>query len=319
MAFVASDDDTVALAELAHLHPEHAEFGRWCPLCLTPPTLGRTRGWASDPLVSGLVELRGLAKLCTPTETVEEVTSQLGLAGSSNGRDPRTPSKLDSFASCWGGITILCFSKPATLSGSLKFLADADSAGGENFGDDVVNVLTYHKAKGPRNGRQLYWQASTLMLQQNRGVWLSRASPRLTSGTPSPGGGSAFGRGRLVARASSRSPPGARPCPRRPAGGLKRRQADSARVLYVGLTRSVSVTCLTSISRPRASLNTLASGPIVEWTARRAGNEGNYDSPGPRATASTHLSLEVFSYEPADGPTTDFEKHRAGNSKRSGH
>ena len=47
-------------------------------------------------------------------------------------------------------------SKPVTLSGSLRFLADADSAGSENFGDDVVNVLTYHKAKG------LEWPAVVL-------------------------------------------------------------------------------------------------------------------------------------------------------------
>ncbi len=41
---------------------------------------------------------------------------------------------------------------------------------------------------------------------------------------------------------------------------LARRQADSARVLYVGLTRSVSVTCLAAAKPAPASLNSLGTG-----------------------------------------------------------
>ncbi len=50
MAFVASDDDTVALAELAHLHPEHPQFGRWVPALFdaAEPT-GRTPALGQRP------------------------------------------------------------------------------------------------------------------------------------------------------------------------------------------------------------------------------------------------------------------------------
>lgn len=301
MAFVASDDDTVALAELAHLHPGHPQFGQWVPALFdASDPKEELQRWASAPLVSALVELRGLAKLCTPTEIMEEVASRLGVARLiKSWSNPGTRLKnLDALRTVLERYYESCaaLSKPVTLSGSLRFLAEADSAGSENFGDDVVNVLTYHKAKGLEWPAVVLASLDTAVAAKPWGVSVEGVTDidvrdplagRWIRHWPWPFGAKGF---KPLSATADTSAVAQR--------ALARRQADSARVLYVGLTRSVSVTCLAAAKPAPAWLSTLGVSPIVEWTSG-SDDRGSLVVQG--RDGELTLTVDPFSYAPADG------------------
>lgn len=325
MAYVADRCDTVALAELVALQPEHPSHGTWQREVLSavvphstgdqagapgtqathdagePPERAGApvvhAGWRQAPLVAALDALRKNAAAATPTEVFEAVTGVTGLpvliAGWS--APERRLRNLDAFRRTIALYYERCraLRHPATLRGFLDFFASDDHDSAENAGPDVVNVLTYHKAKG------LEWpvvvmesldkdtrlrpfgagveQSDALDLADPlRGRWI-RLWP-----SPFPYGGSPLDKAAQASQAAERF--------------LEREQRNQARLMYVGMTRAAETTVLTSKSGSPSVLNDLGLGErFVSW------KEGAISVGGDASVSARVEELELVEAMAHDG------------------
>lgn len=307
MAFVASEWDTVALAELVHLHPEHPAHGRWVEDLFEggDPSMAR-QAWARADLLTDLVELRQSASLSTPTDLLQEVVHHLGVVEliKSWSNPSMRLKNLDAFRALLEKYyeSSAALGKPVTLSGALTFVAGSEATGSDNYGDNVVNVLTYHQSKG------LEWPAVVLasldrkVTAKSFGVAVEArgevdvARPldgRWIRFWPYP-----FGRHmnkRLHDAANATEVAG---------NALRRQQSDAARVLYVGMTRAAEVCCLTAAEPEAPWLNGLVPGTRIYWDSDASG-DGRLVVDGAGATAS--MDVEAFSYTPVESPPTGSE------------
>jgi ATP-dependent exoDNAse (exonuclease V) beta subunit len=267
MAFVADGYDTVALAELVALHPGHSAHSTWQQQLLAAPDAAAVlESWNADPLVAALDGLRKRAVGATPTEVFDAVTGVLGLPrliGSWS--SPAT--RLRNLDAVRGAINTyyercLALRSPATLRGFLAFFGSEEQQSAENSGDDVVNVLTYHKAKGlewpvvvmegldkdlrlAAFGAAVEQQGSFDLSRPLAGRWI-RFWP-----SPFPYGGSpldAKGRNSDVAERAQ-----------------ERDRRNMSRLMYVGMTRAVETTVLTAKSSKPDLLNNLGIPSLVSW------------------------------------------------------
>ncbi|WP_255770950.1 UvrD-helicase domain-containing protein [Pseudarthrobacter sulfonivorans] len=268
MAFIADGYDTVALTELVALHPGHSAHATWQQQLLEAPDAAVVlEAWNADPLVTALDGLRERAAMATPTEVFEAVTGILGLprliAGWSS---PAT--RLRNLDAARGAIhtyyeRCLALRSPATLRGFLAFFGSEEQQSAENAGDDVVNVLTYHKAKGlewpvvimegldkdlrlAAFGAAVEQVGSFDLAQPLAGRWI-RFWP-----SPFPYGGSpldAKGKNSEVAERAQ-----------------ERDRRNMSRLMYVGMTRAVETTVLTAKSSKPELLNNLGAAGLVSWS-----------------------------------------------------
>ncbi|ASN51431.1 exodeoxyribonuclease V subunit beta [Sinomonas sp. R1AF57] len=323
MAYVADGWDTVALAELVALHPDHPSHGTWqrellaavVPRPASPDALqeGAHDGgaapepvgaravhaaWRQAPVVAALDALREQAAAATPTEVFEAVTGVVGLpqlvAGWS--APERRLRNLDAFR---GAIELYyercrALRSPATLRGFLDFFASDDHDSAENAGPDVVNVLTYHKAKG------LEWPVVVMesldkeskLRPFGAGVESTRALDladplagrwiRLWP-SPFPYGGSPLDTAAKASDAAARF--------------LERDQRSQARLMYVGMTRAAETTVLTSKTGSPGVLNDLGLGErFVSWKDGAVSIGGD-----------TSVPARIEALEPAAAPASDGE------------
>ncbi|MCY0905867.1 UvrD-helicase domain-containing protein [Arthrobacter sp. H14-L1] len=306
MAYVADAYDTVALTELVAIHPGHPDHGTWQQeLLATPGPAAVLASWKTAPVLATLGALRADASSASPTAVFEAVVGALGLSELIAGwSTPET--RLRNLDALRGSIDqyyerCLALRSPATLRGFLDFFAGEEQQSAENSGPDVVNVLTYHKAKG------LEWKAVVLEALDKdlrfssfgpavvQDVALNLAQPlagRWVRFWPSP---FPYGGSPLDERAKTSSVA-------QEAEGRERR--NMARLMYVGMSRAKEITVLTGKNGTPALLNNLGVPDLMSWRAE-TGDDAADAGTGAGANGvilvggDTRLAARVETLEPA--------------------
>lgn len=268
MAFVADGYDTVALTELVALHPGHSAHATWQQKLLEAPNAAIILdSWKADPVVTALEALRERAAVVTPTEVFEAVTGALGLPrliGSWS--SPAT--RFRNLDAARGAIRTyyercLALHTPATLRGFLAYFASEEQKSAENGGDDVVNVLTYHKAKGLEwpvvvmegLNKELRLAAFGAAVEQEGSFDLAQPLARRWIRfwpSPFPYGGSPLDKNGKNSKVAERA--------------QERDRRNMSRLMYVGMTRAVETTVLTAKNGGPELLNDLGIAALVSWS-----------------------------------------------------
>lgn len=151
LKYINNRQDSLALAELVHLNPNHSSHQGWVRDLMKNPKEALER-WRNDPVVKILDEARLLKDRLTPKEALEEAISRTGLVRLAKSRNyPELAlGNLDVLRGLCDTYVEQCKSMggAATIEGYLASLKDAEMKQAKGSGSGTVNVLTYHKCKG---------------------------------------------------------------------------------------------------------------------------------------------------------------------------
>jgi len=151
LRFLADDNDTLALAEIVHTHPEHSAHGAWLQTLIDSPAETKER-WRADPLIQRLEEARGGIARLAPDEALERSIALLSLPRLIAGwpQSERRRANLDTLRGVCADYLAACDARrsAATVAGFIRYCGEQAPEQATGSGDDTVQVLTYHGAKG---------------------------------------------------------------------------------------------------------------------------------------------------------------------------
>jgi ATP-dependent exoDNAse (exonuclease V) beta subunit len=216
--------------------------------------------------------------MATPTEIFEAVVGVLGLPRLINSWSaPATRLRnLDAFRGTVEDYYERCLAlrSPATLRGFLTFFGSEQQQSAENAGPDVVNVLTYHKAKGlewpvvvmEALDKDLRFAAFGAAVEQDGTLDLERPlAGRWIRFWPSPfpySGSPLDARGKESKVALNAE---------------ERERRNMSRLMYVGMTRAVETNILTGQGNDPRLLNNLGVESLLSWSVAEASETSGAD------------------------------------------
>ncbi len=143
--------DTVALAEIVHLSPMHSCHGQWLTSLVKEKEDAMTQ-WKKDPLVAALEKSRVHLNHWTPLEALENAIGdvQLPLTVKSWSNSRIRMSNLDLLRGLCSEYLDQCRARrgAATVAGFISYLEETEPAQAKGSGEQTVQILTYHGAKG---------------------------------------------------------------------------------------------------------------------------------------------------------------------------
>jgi len=179
LRFLADERDTLALAEIVHLHPDHgahhvhhAQSAQTAPRGKRPQKDGAAADdgaapWLSeltatpqetkdrrraDPLIQRLEDARAGVARRAPDEALEQVIALLNLPRvvAAWPRSARRRANLDALRGACAQYLASCDARrsAATVLGFIRHLGEQTPEQATGTGDRTVQVLTYHGAKG---------------------------------------------------------------------------------------------------------------------------------------------------------------------------
>jgi ATP-dependent exoDNAse (exonuclease V) beta subunit (contains helicase and exonuclease domains) len=151
LQYMNNQGDTLALAEIIRMTPEHESHEDWLAELMANP-LDTKKKWCSEPMIASLNEGRSHVKNWSPLEALEQAISRINLLRSieSWSNHSLAISNLDALRGTCREYMVQCDSRrsSATINGFVAYLQDSEFEQAQGMGEQTVNLLTYHGAKG---------------------------------------------------------------------------------------------------------------------------------------------------------------------------
>ena len=153
LRYMHNRGDRVALAEIVHLSPIHSYHDQWLSSIVAEKNEGMDK-WRKDPIIVALDQTREGLNHWTPIEALETAIAKMQMLPTLKcwSNYSMRMSNLDKLRGVCIEYMDQCRANrsPATVAGFIKYLSDLDPAPGQaqGSGEDTVQVLTYHGAKG---------------------------------------------------------------------------------------------------------------------------------------------------------------------------